>query len=163
MPWIWAFSSFFPNGGVSAYVRSDVKVLVYLNLTSLILVFNSSGWKFPYLTLQNSFAPYTTHLTQLTMNFYLAIYIRQLTKLLFNLHAHKTQSLVISMSTIRTSLPTLQMSLALLVVMQRHLPLWMTCHNWYQNQHVSLIAQGTKLIHSICFLHQTLTFTLTLL
>ena len=38
----------------------------------------------------------------------------------------------------------------------------MTCHNWYQNQHVSLSAQGTKLIHSIYFLHQTQTFTLTL-
>ena len=137
-------------------------VLVYLNLTSLILVSSSSGWKFPYLTLQNSFAPYTARLTQLTMNFYLTIYLRQLTQLLFNLHALKSPSLVISVSTIRTGLPTLHISLALLVEMQRPLPLWMTCQNWDQNQHVSLIAQGKKLKHSICFLHQTQTFTLTL-
>ena len=60
-------------------------------------------------------------------------------------------------------LPTLHISLALLVVMQRPLPLCMTCHNKYQNPHVSLIAQGTKLIHSISFLHEAQIFTQTLL
>ena len=117
------FSSFFPNGGVCAYSAMMYKVLVYLNLISLILVLNSSGQNFLYLALQNSFAPYTAHLAQLTMKFYLIIYLRQLTNILLNFQALKSPSMLILMSAIQTSLPTLHKSLALLVVMQRSLPL----------------------------------------
>ena len=117
------FSSSFPNGGVCAYVHSDVQSSRLPQFNLVNPGFQLIWMKFPYLTLHNSFAPYTAHLTQLTMNSYLPIYLRQLAQLLFNLHALKSQSFVISMSRNRTSLSTLLISLTLLVMMQRPLPL----------------------------------------
>jgi len=75
MSWKWAFFFLSPNGGVCAFIRSDVQILVYLNLTSWVLVVNWSGWKFPYLILHRSFASYTAHLTQSITNCYLNIYL----------------------------------------------------------------------------------------
>ena len=115
-------SSLFQNGDVCAVICSDVQSSHLSQIGLVNTVFNSSGLKFPYLTLQNSLAPYTAYLTQLIMNFYLTIYLRQLTQLLFNLHALKSPSLVMSMCAIRTGFPNLLISIALLVVMQRHLP-----------------------------------------
>ena len=117
------FSSFFPNDGVCAYVRSDVESSRLPQFDLVNPGFQLIWMKISLSHTSNSFGPYTAHLTQLTMKFYLTIYLKQLTQLLFNLHALKSQSLVISMSTIRTGLPTLHISLALLVVMQRPLPL----------------------------------------
>ena len=114
------FSSFIPNGGVCAY---DVQSSRLPQFDFVNPDFQLIWMKISLPHTSNSFAPYTAHLTQLTMNFYLTIYLRQLRQLLFNLHALKSQSLVILMSTIRNGLPTLHISLALLVVLQRPLPL----------------------------------------
>ena len=117
------FSSFFPNGGVCAFIRSDVQSSRLPQFDFANPGFQLIWMKVSLPNTSNSSAPYTAHPTQLSMNFYLTIDLRQLTQLLFNLHALKSSSLVISMSTIQTGLPTLHIPLALLIVMQRPLPL----------------------------------------
>ena len=49
----------FPNGGICAFICSDVPTSN--NLTFLSLAFNSSGGKFLSFILQSTFAHFTTH------------------------------------------------------------------------------------------------------
>ena len=116
------FSSFSFHGSVCSFICSDIQSS---HLPQLDLL--SPGFQLIWLKIslpfQKSFAPYTTRLTQQITNCYLTVYQNQLTQLLLILLALSLSSLVISMSTIQTGLPTLHISLGLLDVMQKPLPL----------------------------------------
>ena len=117
------FSSFFPDGGVCAFICSDVQ-------SSRLPQFDLANPGFQLIWMKNSL-PNTSKLIctlycspNSTNHELLFDHLsKTIDKLLFNLHSLKSSSLVISMSTIQAGLPTLHMSLALLVVMQRPLPL----------------------------------------
>ena len=93
--------------------------------TFLILAFNSSGRKFPFLIPQSTFALYTALLTQTIMNFFSTTIPNLLKQSLYNLHALKSLSLVISASIALTGLPFPQIFPTLLVSMLRRFPLSM--------------------------------------
>ena len=121
------FSSFFPNGGVCAFIRSDVQTL-HLKQFDLSNPGFQLFWlkKFSFLKPQSTFALYTALLTQTIMNFSSTTFLNQLKPLLYNLHALKSLFLVISTSTTPTGSPIPPMSPTLLVGKLRPLPLSMT-------------------------------------
>ena len=98
------------------------------NSIFLILAFNSSGWKFPFLMPQSTFALYTALLTQKIMNFSSTTFLNQSKPSLYNLHALKSSFFVISTSTTPTGSPIPPISPTLLVGKLRPLSLSMTWH-----------------------------------
>ena len=80
------------------------------NSIFLILAFNSSGRKFPFLMPQSTFALYTALLTPTIMNFSSTTFLNQSKPTHYNLHALKSVFLVISRSTTPTGSPIPPMS-----------------------------------------------------
>ena len=103
------FSSFFLNGGVCAFIRSDVQ-------TSRLPQFYFLSPGFQLISLKISLPNTSKFICCLTF------YLNQLTQSLFILLALKLSSLVLLLSTVQTGLHTPYISLALLAVMQRPLP-----------------------------------------
>ena len=130
------------------------------NSIFLILAFNSSDRKFPFLVPQSTFALYTALLTQTIMNFFSTTFPNQSKPSLYNLHALKSLFLVISTSTTPTGPPIPPMSPTLLVGKLRPLPLSMTWCRYFQSRHAFLIVQETKQILSILSSHLILGFNL---
>ena len=117
------FTSFSANGGVCAFISSDVQTL-HLKQSDL------SNPSFKIIGLEISLSHTTkyifTLLTQTTMNFFLTSFLNQSKPSLYNLQALKSLFLVISTSTNPTGSPIPPMSPTLLVGMLRPLPLPMT-------------------------------------
>ena len=120
------FSSFFNNGGVCAFIRSDVQTLHLKQFDLSNPGFQLFWLKIPlphatkYIcTLYRS--PYST-----IMNFSSTTFLNQSKPSLYNLHALNSLFLVISTSTTLTGSPIPPMSPTLLVGKLRPLPLSMT-------------------------------------
>ena len=96
------FSSFFPNGGVCAFIRSDVQAL-HLKQFDL----SNPGFQLFWLkiSLPRTFALYTALLNQTIMNFFSTTLPNQSKPSLYNLHALKSLFSVISTSTTPTGSP----------------------------------------------------------
>ena len=117
MPKLLVISSFFLNGGVCAFIRSDVQTL-HLKQFDL----SNPGFQlfcFGHLH-------YTTLLTQTIMNLFPTTFPNQLKPSLYSLNALISLFLVISTSTTPTGSPIPLMSPTLLVGKLRPLPLSMT-------------------------------------
>ena len=120
------FSSFFPNGGVCAFIRSDVQTLHLKQFDLSNPGFELSCLKISFLVPQSTFALYTALLTQTIMNFFSTTFLNQSKPSLCNLHPLKSLFLVTSTSTALTGSPIPPMSPTLLVGKLRPLPLSMT-------------------------------------
>ena len=120
------FSSFFPNGGVCAFIRSDVQTLHLKQFDLSNPGFQLFWLKFPFLMPQSTFSLYTALLTQTITNFSSTTFLNQSKPSLYNLHALKSLLLLISTSTTPTGSLIPPRSPTLLAGKLRPLPLSMT-------------------------------------